>query len=158
MRRSLLLALWSAGALGGPCKPARDLTHNHYDLPSAAPSTYLTPTQPSQDTAVETHTAGGSDGGDEEGSVSIHSTGSFTQGSGSHTVGISGNSVTADPVFASDTTTADGELPEASHASDAAGVPGAPSVATWLARTRTTGTTGPTTSSRLSSVWTILAD
>ncbi|KAG8354303.1 hypothetical protein FVEN_g7775 [Fusarium venenatum] len=61
MKQSLLLALWGAGALASPGKPARDVTHKDYDLPSA-PSTYFVTTQSAQDTTVETHIASGSDG------------------------------------------------------------------------------------------------
>ncbi|RGP71266.1 hypothetical protein FLONG3_7216 [Fusarium longipes] len=113
MKHSLLLALWSAGALGGPCKPARDVTRGNYDLPPV-PSTYLLPTQSGQDTAVQTHTAGGSDG-NEDVSETIYSTQTLTDGS-----------MTVIPVPGSQTTATDGEIPEASQASDAAGISGSP--------------------------------
>ncbi|KAJ4011857.1 hypothetical protein NW752_004255 [Fusarium irregulare] len=129
MKRSLLLALWSAGALGSPCKPARDLSGNNYypppppnnyapppsngyDLPSSEAATLIASTQPG---AVETHGSGSGSGSgdDEEGSVPT-----LTQGAGTQTTGPAQGDVTADPVSPDGTT----RVPEASQASDADGV------------------------------------
>ncbi|KAI1063070.1 hypothetical protein LB507_005569, partial [Fusarium sp. FIESC RH6] len=135
MKRSLLLALWSAGALGSPCKPARDLSGNNYypppppnnyapppsndyDITSSEAATLIASTQPG---AVETpgsgsgsgEGSGSSSGDDEEGSVPT-----FTQGTGTQTTGLPQGDMTADPVYPGGTT----RVPEASQASDADGV------------------------------------
>ncbi|RGP63791.1 hypothetical protein FSPOR_8398 [Fusarium sporotrichioides] len=117
MRQCLLLAVWATGVLSSPCKPARDVTRNYHDLPTAL-STYLIPTQPVHDTAAETHTAGGSHGDDEGVPVSIYSTETFTGGSRSHTIKLPEGSVTVDPVSPSETTIANEDTPETSQASD----------------------------------------
>ncbi|KAL3593213.1 hypothetical protein FPOAC2_07507 [Fusarium poae] len=116
MKKSLLLALWSAGALASPCKPARDVTHKDYDVPTA-PSTYFVPTTSAQDTTVETHIASGSDG-DETISVPIRSTETFAGGSEGHTVELPQGSATFGSASPLETTVADGDISEASQDSE----------------------------------------
>lgn len=105
MKRSLLLAFWSTGVLGGPCKPSKPsetsiadgISTESNQISLALSSTYIDSTKTSQDSGHETSTVTSPH---ESGHISVSipfsesDLKSHTQGSGSNTIGLSEGSVT----------------------------------------------------------------
>ncbi|KAF4457928.1 hypothetical protein F53441_281 [Fusarium austroafricanum] len=145
MKHSLLLALWSTGVLGGPCKPSKPSeTSIAYGTPTESnhislglSSTDLDSTKTGQDGAHETST--GTAPGGSQISVSIpfseSDLNSHTQGSGSNTIGLPEGSATgtgslpnptSGDVNVPGTSTGDADAEETSEGAGNSGSPSSP--------------------------------
>ncbi|UZP32215.1 hypothetical protein NXS19_000031 [Fusarium pseudograminearum] len=146
MKRSLLLALWSTGVLGGPCKPSKPLETSVSDstptqsnnISLGLSSTYLNSTKTGQDGEHETATGTSPH---ESGQISVSipfsesDMNTHTQDAGSNTIGLPEGSVTGTgslPEPTSEggsvpgTVTGDGDSEETSGGAGNSGSPSSP--------------------------------